>query len=77
MQPLKQPPFPGSYKTKDGVDLDALRRQFHLQYGKDPISIERFLDFLADVAKDKEELVNHGQDCSGGYAPSQGSYSHD
>ena len=67
---MKQPPFPGLYKTKDGVDLETLRELFHCQYGKEPISIRRFLDFIADLVKDKGGK-QHGE--GGGL----GSYGHD
>ncbi len=59
---LRQPPFPGLYKTKDAVDVDTLREIFHSQFGKDPISIMRFLEFLADVVKEKEgKEREHGE----------------
>ncbi len=55
------------------MDLETLRELFHSQYGKEPISILRFLDFIADLVKDKggkgKEL--HGE--GGGL----GSYGHD
>jgi hypothetical protein len=65
MEVLHQPPFPGFYKTKDSVDLDTLRQSFHVQYGTDPISIERFLEFLADISKPRGR---HGEGAGqGGY----------
>ena len=75
MEPIHQPPFPGMYKTKDSVELGALRAQFHDQCGEDPISIERFLAFLKTVAAQVSGYgPGHGEGGSGGYAPSQGSY---
>ena len=65
MEVLHQPPFPGFYKTKDVVDLDTLWQSCHVQYGKDPISIERFLEFLADISKSR---VKQGEGSGrGGY----------
>ena len=74
MEVLRQPPFPGLYKTKDTVDLDTLRSQFHSEFGKDPISIERFLEFLADIAKEKGGHADHKEHGEGG---GQGGYGFD
>jgi hypothetical protein len=70
---MKQPPFPGLYKTKDGVDLETLRELFHSQYREEPISIMRFLDFIADLVKDKGGKGKEWHGEGGGL----GSYGHD
>ncbi len=61
MEVLRQPPFPGFYKTKDTVDLVILRESFHAQYGEDSISIHKFLEFLADITKSKAQHNSHGE----------------
>jgi hypothetical protein len=69
MEIMKQPPFPGMYKTKESVDLETLRAQFHYAKGEDPISIDRFLEFLAEIAKE------HGANTGGhGEEGGQGGY---
>lgn len=73
MEILHQPPLPGLYKTKDAVDLDTLRESFHAQYGADPISIERFLEFLADISKSRVQPRHVGLGEGGG----QGGYGYD
>ena len=56
------------------MDLDTLRSQFHSEFGKDPISIERFLEFLADIAKEKGGHADHKEHGEGG---GQGGYGFD
>jgi hypothetical protein len=71
---MKQPPFPGMYKTKDTEDLDTVRMAFHLKQGQDPISIMRFLDFLADIAR---QAMPTGRNHDHGEEQGQGGYGYD
>ena len=57
---MSQPPFPGAYKTKETQDLETMKEAFHMTYGREPISIMRFLDYLADVVRGMGGGGNHG-----------------
>uniref|UniRef100_A0A7S0M9Q1 Uncharacterized protein n=1 Tax=Cryptomonas curvata TaxID=233186 RepID=A0A7S0M9Q1_9CRYP len=71
---MKQPPFPGLYKTRESEDLETVRQAFHLQYGIEPISIMRFLDFLADIGKERGDNIGHKEH---GEGRGQGGYGFD
>ena len=50
---MKQPPFPGMYRTRRSVDLRLLIAQYKDMIGNDVISIGGFIKYLQYIAKEK------------------------
>ena len=55
MMIMKQPPFPGMYRTKHFVDLHLLKIRYKDIVGNDVISIEDFIKYLKEIAKERSE----------------------
>lgn len=62
MMIMKQPPFPGIYRTKHFVDLHLLKIRYKDIVGNDVISIEGFIKYLKEIAKERSENDSESED---------------
>jgi hypothetical protein len=62
MMIMKQPPFPGMYRTKHFVDLHLLKIRYKDIVGNDVFSIEGFIKYLKEIAKERSENDAESED---------------